>query len=173
MALSKQNTSCPGFQKVDYLYICLSTVKLAFENFFKIPSDEYHGISFPLFTQLARYLIVLSKLSTLNDPAWDTNLAKSTVDVLQVIDQLINNIQHAKAADGEESVGGLLDKSTGIFTSVRSWCAARLMEGNGVEGGDSYNADCQLDDHHDTQLETLLLEDSWWRDSFDVFLEGM
>lgn len=175
LALSKQNISCSGFQRVDYLYTCLNTVKLAFENFFKIPSDEYRGVPFPLYTQLARYLIVLFKLSTLIDPAWDTNLVKSTIDVLQVIDRLISNIQQAQAAHCEESVGGLLDKSIGIFTSVRSWYAARVMEGSdgGVQGREFYNADCQRDDHNDTHLETMLLEDSWLRDGFDVFLESI
>ena len=169
LALSKQNVSGPGFQRIGYLYTCLNTVKLAFENFFKIPLVEYSGLSFPFFTQLARYLIVLSKLSTLNDPSWDNNLARSTVDVLQVIDQLINNIQHAKSADGEECRGGPLDKSTGIFTSVRTWCAAKLAEG-GVEGVHARNTGFQPDASSGTQLEALFLEDAWWRDSFNVLL---
>ncbi|KAF4764986.1 hypothetical protein HAV15_003992 [Penicillium sp. str.  len=146
----------------------------AFETFFKIPLVEYYGISFPFFTQLARYLIVLSKLSTLNDPRWDNKLARSTVDVLQVIDQLINNIQHAKAADGDQCMGGPLDKSTWIFTSVRAWCAAKLAEGDveGVHGVQGGNTGFQLDGNSGTQLEALFLEDAWWRGSFDASLGG-
>lgn len=174
LALSKQNISAPGFQRIGCLYACLNTVKLAFETFFKIPLVEYYGISFPFFTQLARYLIVLSKLSTLNDPRWDNKLARSTVDVLQVIDQLINNIQHAKAADGDQCMGGPLDKSTWIFTSVRAWCAAKLAEGDveGVHGVQGGNTGFQLDGNSGTQLEALFLEDAWWRDSFDASLGG-
>lgn len=164
----------PGFQRIGCLYACLNTVKLAFETFFKIPLVEYYGISFPFFTQLARYLIVLSKLSTLNDPRWDNKLARSTVDVLQVIDQLINNIQHAKAADGDQCMGGPLDKSTWIFTSVRAWCAAKLAEGDveGVHGVQGGNTGFQLDGNSGTQLEALFLEDAWWRGSFDASLGG-
>ncbi|KGO46093.1 hypothetical protein PEXP_017350 [Penicillium expansum] len=171
LALSKQNVSGPSFQRIGCLYACLNTVKLAFENFFNIPLVEYAGLSFPFFAQLARYLIVLSRLSTLNDPSWDNNLARSTVDVLQVIDQLINNIQHAKVADGEECTGGPLDKSTRIFTSVRTWCATKLAEG-GVEGVHVGNTGFQPDGNSGMQLEALFLEDGWWRDSFDVILGG-
>ncbi|KAJ5752267.1 hypothetical protein N7520_009184, partial [Penicillium odoratum] len=169
-ALSKQNIPGPGFQRIDCLYACLNTVKQAFENFFKIPLIEYAGISFPFFTQLARYLIVLSKLSTLNDPTWDTNLARSTVDVLQVIDKLINNIELAKAPEGEECTGGPLDKSTRIFTSVRNWCAAKLAEDG--EEGVQRDPNCQTNVHSGTQLDAFFVEDAWWRDSFDLFFDG-
>ncbi|KAJ5893433.1 hypothetical protein N7495_005124, partial [Penicillium taxi] len=171
LALSKKDSCDFGFQRTDCLYEFLNTAKLAFENFFNIPLVEYFGLSFPFFTQLARYLIVLSKLSTLNDPSWDTSLARSTVDVLEVIDQLLSNIQRAKAAESEESTGGALDKSTGIFTSLRGWCAAKLAEGSvGSVQGD--NTSFQPDVNSDTQFQALFLEDSWWRDSFDVFLQG-
>ncbi|KAL4780056.1 hypothetical protein BJX76DRAFT_361179 [Aspergillus varians] len=171
LALSKQTISGPGFQRIECLYACLNTVKLAFENFFRIPLAEYSGLSFPFFTQVARYLIALSKLSTLSDPGWDDNQARSTVDVLQVIDQLINNIQHAKAANGEQCTGGPLDKSTGIFTSVRTWCAAKLAEG-GVEGVQGGNTGFQPVGSSGTQLDALFLEDAWLRDSIDAFVGG-
>ncbi|KAJ5538119.1 hypothetical protein N7494_007598 [Penicillium frequentans] len=171
LALSKHNTSGIGFHRTDRLYECLNTVKLAFENFFQIPLVEYSGISFPFFTQLARYLIVLSRLSTLNDPNWDASLARSTVDVLHVIDQLLSNIQQAKSADGEECTGGPLDKSTGIFTSVRAWCAGKLAE-DGVAGVQGASTSFEPDMNSDTQVEALFLEDAWWRGSFDVFLQG-
>ena len=166
--LSKQNT--PGFQRLEWLYSCLNTVKSALDNFFKIPLSEYPGIPFPFFTRLARYIVVLYKLSTLNDPNWDTSLVRSTVDVLQVMDQLISNIQDARAADGENSAEGLLDKSTRIFMSVRSWCAAKLAEN--VGGGDSSSVGYQAAGEGSMLLEPLPLEDMWLKDNFTYgFLE--
>ena len=166
--LSKQNTH--GFQRIECLYTCLNTVKSALDNFFKIPLAEYPGIPFPFFTQLARYIVVLYKLSTLSDPTWDTGLVRSTVDVLQVMDQLISNIQHARAAHGEKSAGGLLDKSTRIFVSVRSWCAAKLAENVGDE--DSGNAGYQAVGEGGMLLEPLPLEDMWLKDNLAYeFLE--
>lgn len=169
LVLSKQNT--PGFQSLECLYACLNTVKSALDNFFKIPLAEYSGMSFPFFIQLARYIVVLYKLSTLNDPTWDTGLVRSTVDVLQVMDQLISNVQHAKATIGEKSADGPLDRSSRIFMSFRSYCAAKLAEDAG--GGDSGDASSQAIGESCTQFENLFSEDDWLRDNFTYgLLEG-
>lgn len=127
-----------GFLRVEYLCKCLGTVKSALDNFFRIPPTDYHGISFPFFTQLARYIIVLYKLSTLNDPAWDTTLVRSDVDLLQVLDQVISNFQKADVTD--TSTDSVLARTVKIFTSVRSWYGARLVELTRGDGHAGYQA---------------------------------
>ncbi|PWY73034.1 hypothetical protein BO70DRAFT_381779 [Aspergillus heteromorphus CBS 117.55] len=171
LALSNQNPPGPGIQRIDCLYTCLNTVKLAFTNFFTIPLVEYPGISFPFFTQLARYLIVLFKLSTLSDPAWDRTLVRSTVDVLEVMDRLIGNIEHAKGPAGEECARNPLDRATRIFASVRAWCAAKLAAVT-VRGAPRGDPGCPPVGHNDTQLDALFLEDMLLGDGFNVFLGG-
>lgn len=99
-----------------------------------MPIADYAGISFPFFTQLARYLVALYRLSVLGDPAWDTSLARATVDLMQVADRLIVNMQHARAASGEKAAEGFLDRAIRIFTSFRSWCAANMAEGGAGNG---------------------------------------
>ncbi|KAJ2905281.1 hypothetical protein MKZ38_005794 [Zalerion maritima] len=134
---SHSSTTTLDLQRLEYLHGCLETVKSAVENVFKIPPAEYPCSSFPFFVQLARCLVVLYRLSTLNDPVWDTSLVRSTLGVLQVTDQMISNMQQcvreterkAQAADGENSSGGgFLDLATRIFIAFKSWCAARLDE---------------------------------------------
>lgn len=68
-------------------------------------------------------------LSTMNDPIWDTNLVRSTVDVLWILDHLINDVQQAKASRGEEneSANGFLDKSTKKLLSLRASAYAALV----------------------------------------------
>lgn len=167
--LSKEDS--PGFRRLECLYSCLDTVKSALENFFTIPIGDYAGISFPLFAQLARYIVVLYKLSTLNDPTWDTSLVRSTLDILQVMDQLISNIQHARIVAGEKSAEGLLDKSARIFTAVRSWCAAKLAEKADV--GDYGNTSYQATGDGGIAFENVPLEDMWLKDNFTFgLLEG-
>ncbi|OOG00092.1 hypothetical protein ASPCADRAFT_203985, partial [Aspergillus carbonarius ITEM 5010] len=118
----------PDLQRLDALHGCLSTAKSAMDRFFEIPVVEYPGISFPFYGYLARSIVVLFKLSILNDPVWDTGLMRSTVDVLQVMDQLISNLQQAREAAGEEAAGGHLDSTTRKFLLIRSTCAAKLAE---------------------------------------------
>ncbi|RYO99415.1 hypothetical protein DL764_006810 [Monosporascus ibericus] len=81
--------------------------------------------------------MVLVKLSTVNDPMWDTKLVRQSVDVLHVVDQVIFNIQ--VATDGDlRSVDGVLARAVRVFTAVRTWCGAKLAENPG--GGDN---DCE------------------------------
>lgn len=95
----------PATQRVEYLYTCLQVVKAAMENFLKIPRTEYPVASFSLFVQLARYIKILVVLSTLNDPTWDTNVVRQTVDVLQFVDQVLSNIQLASVVTCGQGMG--------------------------------------------------------------------
>ncbi|KAJ3487132.1 hypothetical protein NLG97_g6478 [Lecanicillium saksenae] len=119
LALSDRSHK-PGqdLHRLEAQHECLNIIKVALDSFFSIPLAEYAGISFPFFTHLARYILVLYKLSTVEEPSLDGNLVRSSVDVLQVMDRLIGNIQQARSMDGERSAGGLLDKSLKIFASI-------------------------------------------------------
>ena len=169
LILSKKDIT--DFQRLECLYSCLATVKKALENFFKLPLDDYPGVSFSYFTQLARNIIVLYKLSTWKDPAWDTDLVRSTLDVLEVMDQLIKNIQVVRAANGEQSANGLLDRAATIFMLVRSWFAANLCESpadgerENVRPQTSFGSDAMV-------IDPIALEDVWLKDITYGLFEG-
>lgn len=164
-----------GFHRLEHQYACVNTLKGALDNFFQTPVSEYSGVSFPFFTHLSLYIVVLYKLSTINDPLLDTELVRSTVDVLQVMDRLIGNIQHARSLDGESSAGGLLDRSIKIFMSVRSWCAATLNEQ--VVADDAKEAASHTNSAVEREiplecapLDCMPLEDMWFKDYFNLGL---
>lgn len=164
--LSKQNTT--SFERLKCLYACLETVKSALDSIFKIPLSDYPGASFPFFTYLVRCIVILYKLSTLNDPIWDTGLVRSTINVLEVMDRLVSNIQQASAAAGEKSSGGFLDRSTRIFMSFRSWYAAKFSEGAGIDSGN-----CASQAGGGGTLLSIPLEEMWLEDNFNFgFFEG-
>ncbi|KAJ5672230.1 hypothetical protein N7507_001357 [Penicillium longicatenatum] len=149
-------------QELETLYQCINTIKSALENFFRIPVSEYSGMPFPFFTQLARTIVVLIKLSTSTDAFWDSTNVSGEIDTLQVMDRLLNNIDEAKTAIGDQAKDGYLDKAFKIFGSVRSWCSSRLRQKEvgevapeTVGGGNSEN---------DTRLEELFLDDAWFKE---------
>lgn len=101
----------------------------------KLPHDpdlRLSGISFPVFTQLVRYIIVLYKLSTLNDPVWDLSLVRTNIDVIRVIDQVIRNIQQAMAELAEQCANGTMERAIGIFSRFKSWCQPELPASGGA-----------------------------------------
>lgn len=163
--------SPPGFQRLEYLYSCLETVKSATENFLTIPISDYPGISFPVFTQLVRYIIVLYKLSTLNDPVWDLNLVRGSIDVIQVIDQVIRNIEQSMSELGGQCSGGTLERALGIFARFKSWCLPNLPAGVGAVAREAENIDFSGMGGGNTQLDALFLEDWWLKDNLFYGLE--
>ncbi|GKZ35630.1 hypothetical protein AbraIFM66950_006330 [Aspergillus brasiliensis] len=129
LVLSKKQ-DVPDLQRLEGLHACLQTAKSALDSFFQLSStDDYIGMSFPFFNYLARSILVVMTLSTMNDPIWDTNLVRSTVDVLWILDRLISEVQEAKASRGEESesANGFLDKSAKKLISLRASACAALM----------------------------------------------
>lgn len=147
-----------GLRDLNAVCACLDTVKSALENFFEMGISEYPGIAFPMFTHLARYIVVLFKLSTLRDPMWNTSLVRSKVDLVQVMDKLLSNVQQATAMEGEQSLGGPLDRSAKIFMAVKLWCEANMFED--LAGRDLSSSNRGID------TSALQLEDEWFRDEF-------
>ncbi|KAJ6093072.1 hypothetical protein N7486_008361 [Penicillium sp. IBT 16267x] len=157
------NKSFTDSQGLESLYQCLNTIKSALENFFRIPVSEYFGMSFPFFTQLARTIVVLIKLSTSTDAFWDSALVSGEVDVLQVMDRLLNNIDEAKAAIGDQAKDGHLDKAFKIFASVRSWSSSKPHRREIGEVESDTVCDGNLDGNG-IQLDDLFLDDAWFKD---------
>ncbi|KAL1963469.1 hypothetical protein VTN77DRAFT_8370 [Rasamsonia byssochlamydoides] len=118
------------FQALEYLYACLQSIKAWFDVFFKCPPSAYVGFSLLTFAQLGYCIFALHRLSTLNDPAWDTRFVRSTVDFSLVLDRVLNNVHQARAACGwkighEEDA---LTKSTKAITALKSWWESRDVD---------------------------------------------
>ncbi|KAJ5993229.1 hypothetical protein N7451_008953 [Penicillium sp. IBT 35674x] len=159
-ALMLCNQNFTDSQELESLYQCLNTIKSALENFFRIPASEYVGMPFPFFTQLARTIVMLIKLSTPTDASWDSALVTGEIDVLQVMDRLLNKIDEAQTAMDDQAKDGYLDKAFKIFASVRSWCSSRLHRKFGEVVPDTfYDGNLESDIH----LENFFLDDAWFK----------
>ena len=99
IALSQMpiNTKHSSFKQLKILHACVESIKSWFEVFFTIPHNDYVGFPFSIFSQLVHCLVILYRLSTLDDPAWDKNGVQETADLLLIVDQLINKLDYAAA----------------------------------------------------------------------------
>lgn len=91
------------------------------------PSDVL-GISFIQFAQLARCIVVLKRLTTLDEPAWDRAAVRALVDLPVVLDRMADKLERAAAEAGASPTTSTLS-SPG--------CCAFLsgMAGQGRSGG--------------------------------------
>lgn len=156
------SSDTPGFPRLEYLCKCLDTVKSGLNSFLKIPPAGYFGLPFPFFTRIDRYIVVLYKLSTLNDPTWDTGLVRSDVNLPLIVDQLFGNLEHANVTVSDGSAASTFAKAARVFTSFRSWYNAKLAECT----GDSANPGCQTTGDSGMLLEPEGLYDDWFKDVF-------
>ncbi|KKA17557.1 hypothetical protein T310_8508 [Rasamsonia emersonii CBS 393.64] len=111
-------------QRLDYLYACLQAIKAWFDAFFQCPPSAWLGFSVLIFSQMAYCIFALYRLSTLNDPAWDTRFVRSTADFSHILDRVLSNLQHAKAASGwkvGQEEDDALAKTTKLIGALKSW----------------------------------------------------
>ena len=149
---------------LDSLHVCLRLAQSGIEKFLEIPISEYTRVSFPFFTQLARSILVLFRLSTLKSGFWDTALVRNTIDVLQVLDQLLKGIDEAKVLVGPQGDDGFLDRAAMIFRSVQSWCSSKLGQNDEVTENLTSDLVSHLPDENYVPIEDFLLEDAWLKE---------
>src|ERR1700759_923671 len=93
-AFSKTTPSCSlGFQKLESLFACLSSIRAWFDIWFQFPVPIYTHFNFLVFAQLIRCVVTLKRLSTVEEPDWDSGLVDSTANLSSIIDRLVSNLQ--------------------------------------------------------------------------------
>ena len=94
--------------------------------FFSLPPAECTGLSFIHMAQLARCLMVLYRLSTFAQPAWDCHLVRSTVDLLLMLDSVADKLKLASSEVGERSPDDLFMHLSGMMRKFRTNAAAKM-----------------------------------------------
>jgi hypothetical protein len=123
--------------------------------------------------QMAHSIIILYRLSTLDDACWDRGLVRETLDFSVVLDEMLQRMAGARGAAGMEDNGGE-QNDTWYLTerrvrAVRSWWDARVaaeegrtnggLEGAGVEVGGEVPG---MEFWDDSWLDILGLRDYWF-----------
>ncbi|KAJ6788522.1 hypothetical protein PWT90_01636 [Aphanocladium album] len=163
------NGEVPATQSVAQRWACIETVKLALDNFFSVPVEDYDSLPFPYFAQLAGFLAVLMRLTTLTAAGWDMHMVRSAVDVLHVLDRIVENIGRAKLLLGSTGDGGFLARKGIIFASCKMACAAQIAE---AQGSAAAPASQQPMDRSRGLLGSHSA-DAWVRDAFGYGVLGV
>ncbi|KIM97022.1 hypothetical protein OIDMADRAFT_169794 [Oidiodendron maius Zn] len=107
-----------------------------FDVFFAIPATAYIGLTFSIFSQLTRCVITSYRLTTLDDPSWDKNDARNTLDPFLILDRIISNLEQVAVLAGLDSSGNpegdIFSRSAQMFVSLRPTWEAKLQQGDSV-----------------------------------------
>lgn len=115
-----------GLDRPECHWRSLDAIKSWLDVFFSLPPAVYVGLSFPLWAQMVRCVMVLYRLSVYVEPPLDRLAVRRAVDILSVLGRLAELMKRTCAEAGEQSPHDLFSKIARIASEFQSWVAVRL-----------------------------------------------
>ncbi|XXG98168.1 hypothetical protein Hte_004489 [Hypoxylon texense] len=120
------SSNMTGFERLECLWRSVNAIKSWLDIFFTLPSITLSSLSFLLRAQLARCLVVLYRLSTLEDPSWDRQAVRSTVDLLLVLDRVADKLEIGSREIGEQSSDEVFIQFSRVIRTFRGWASTKI-----------------------------------------------
>ena len=144
------------FKHVQLLYSCLQATKSVFDLIFSLDRKYYFYFSLITWSSLRFALIGLQQLSVFEDPEWDLNYVRDTLDFLWVLDELYARFEKA-AAELNFDEEHVFPRTAKKMRLARAYCQERMAAPmSRTERGNS--------DYEDLPL----LDDLWFQDVFGM-----
>ncbi|KAH0524453.1 hypothetical protein TsFJ059_006959 [Trichoderma semiorbis] len=113
----------PDTPRIDAMYAGIMAARAWYDVLFAIPLAEFIGMPFTLYVELAQIHALLYRVTTLDDPAWDKEIVRSTADLGNYLDRTIDLFTKADALyplrGGPEDIS-IFGKCTKVLRNVRS-----------------------------------------------------
>ncbi|KAI1412495.1 putative C6 transcription factor [Hypoxylon sp. FL1857] len=164
--------SASGFERLECLWRSANAIKSWLDIFFALPASYFRGLSFPFWAQLARCLVILYRLSTLEDPAWDRKAVRSMVDLPPTLDSIAEKLKLASREVGEQSSDDVFAQTSRLMRRFGALVSSKITPEDAGEksawaysdattsmGGDAMDQD----QNYMMQLFDLG-NDSWWEE---------
>ncbi|KAM0420403.1 hypothetical protein ACHAPT_011823 [Fusarium lateritium] len=118
-----QQQLLPNFERMECLWRSVNAIKSWLDIFLTLAPATWRGISFLYWGQLARCLVTLIRLSTLDDPSWDRQAVHNVVDLRVVLDRAADKIDQA---GGYQPVDELIAQFPRSARILRAWLSAKM-----------------------------------------------
>ncbi|KAI0465969.1 hypothetical protein F4859DRAFT_499364 [Xylaria cf. heliscus] len=111
----------PGFERLECLWRSVECIKSWLDNFYKVPPSELIGLPFHFWTQMVQCVTILKYLSTLEDPAWDCQVVRHTVDLISTMDRMVERLEVASKETGLQCDDSLFQLLSKLLNRCRAW----------------------------------------------------
>lgn len=118
-------TLLPGYERIDSLWRSVESIKIWLEAFRRIPPSDCIGLPFHFWSQVIRCTAILKYLSTLDDPAWDYQAVRKTIDIISVLQWFPEKLDMTSKEAGLQSDDDLFKLLSKLLARSREWVAAK------------------------------------------------
>ncbi|GLB03983.1 hypothetical protein AtubIFM57258_009699 [Aspergillus tubingensis] len=107
---------------LEALINCLNAAKRAVDIMFNFEPTEYTYFPFFLWRQFRTVILTLIRLASFEDPAWDVNMVRRTVDITSILDKTAQNLSNVQTNvdDGITNHENVVSKSLAWVKRMRS-----------------------------------------------------
>ncbi|PCG90497.1 Hypothetical protein PENO1_055370 [Penicillium occitanis (nom. inval.)] len=123
--INDASTLLPGYERIDSLWKSVESIKVWLEAFYRIPPSDCIGLPFHFWSQVIRCTAILKHLSTLDDPGWDCQAVRKTVNIVSVLQWIPEKLDMTSKEAGLQSDDDLFKLLSKLLTRSREWVAAR------------------------------------------------
>ena len=127
LALLKDEAS--DFRRTENLFTCFRAIRSFLEIWLAMTPHDFLDLPFPMFCQAGHCLIVLYKLTVFEDPMWDREYVRNTLDVLTTLDTMVDTLYQAAKIIGDDNEmveQNFLTKGCRVMAQMRAGWASKL-----------------------------------------------
>ncbi|KAH7371805.1 hypothetical protein BKA64DRAFT_267138 [Cadophora sp. MPI-SDFR-AT-0126] len=117
--------SMTGPQHLQCLCACLEAAKSFIDLTFMMPPVKWLGMPLHFRFQFMRCLVALYRLSVHEDPAWDREAVRNTIDLIAVFDHVITSMEQRSAEIGNPD-DDIIIHLCRVMKGFRAFCAPKL-----------------------------------------------
>jgi hypothetical protein len=140
---AQEQTSISRYRRLEDLNSILITVESWLAVFSEMTLADWVGITVDSFAQFTHLLVVLFKLTILDEPGWDLQEVRRRVYLFEIIDRSCEMLQSLPSelgmTDAEGPRRGLFFKTTGLLMTIKNLFLAE-MPSNMLTSPNSYDA---------------------------------
>ncbi|KAJ5664644.1 C6 transcription factor [Penicillium macrosclerotiorum] len=136
---SSANSSMTGLEHLESLWRSVYAVKSWLDAFYTIPPGAYIGFPFFFWFQLVRCVVILKHLLTFDDPAWDREAVRNTVNMVDLLEWMTEKTDLASQEAGEQSDDDLFRRVNKLLRMSHQWVMAKQGATTQEEGSSFYN----------------------------------
>ena len=176
----QDQTGLSQLQRLEGLNSILTAIERWFEVFYEMPLTDWIGVTCVIFSQLGHCIMLLFKLTTLDEPGWDTDEVKKRADLVDMLERIairFDDIPSALGVADADSTGetGLFFKSSRLIRGLRALFLAELgttsLQTNVQSNGSSVMAEFTGVSSVADDLAMNFADDPWLADIFESWWE--